>query len=169
MNYLILNRKNLSNSHFAYIYLSRNYHIFSSDFHAILLPQKPEGIDMERYVVNGYVKMIAISIDDFESKIIDEKNTNFIQDIETFQKKYSNKNHIKCMFLHMIGNDYIQFDDYKKIMPHIHPFDYMRDLIKSHSGHLLEESAEYTVKLSADEMREQKSISDVIMFPDPEK
>lgn len=37
---------------------------------------------MERLVKNGYVKMIAIDVSDLESKIIDERNTNFLCDIE---------------------------------------------------------------------------------------
>ena len=44
---------------------------------------------MERLVKTGYVKMIAIDVHDLESKIVDERNTNFLCDIENFQNKYS--------------------------------------------------------------------------------
>ena len=40
---------------------------------------------MERLVKTGYVKMIAIDVHDLESKILDERNTNFLCDIENFQ------------------------------------------------------------------------------------
>lgn len=33
--------------------------------------------------------MIAIDVHDLESKIVDERNTNFLCDIENFQNKYS--------------------------------------------------------------------------------
>lgn len=33
---------------------------------------------MERLVKTGYVKMIAIDVHDLESKILDERNTNFL-------------------------------------------------------------------------------------------
>lgn len=116
---------------------------------------------MERYVITGYVKMIAISLDDFESEIIDEHNTNYIQDIETFREKYGNKDYIKCMFIHVIGGDFIDFSDYKKVIPSIHPFDYMRDLIKTHNGNLLEESEDFTLRIT-DKQYKQKSIEEAL-------
>ena len=95
---------------------------------------------MERLVKTGYVKMIAIDVHDLESKILDERNTNFLCDIENFQNKYSNISTVKCVYIHMDDNYDITFLDYKKIHPHIHPFDYMRDIVKKHDGKLIKGS-----------------------------
>lgn len=102
---------------------------------------------MERIVQTGYVKMIAISISDLESEIVDEKNTNYLQDVETFQQRYRTVDNIKCMFLHMDNNYTIEFLDYKKVHPHIHPYDYIRDIIKKERGRLLEHSDNFTVEV----------------------
>lgn len=93
---------------------------------------------MERLVKNGYVKMIAIDVSDLESKIIDERNTNFLCDIESFQQKYTSHASIKCVYIHMDYNHDIHFVDYQKIHPYIHPFDYMRDVVKQHNGRLIQ-------------------------------
>lgn len=95
---------------------------------------------MERLVKTGYVKMIAIDVHDLESKILDERNTNFLCDIENFQNKYSNISTVKCVYTHMDDNYDITFLDYKKVVPHIHPFDYMRDIVKKHDGKLIQGS-----------------------------
>ena len=95
---------------------------------------------MERLVKTGYVKMIAINIHDLESTIIDEKNTNFLCDIEKFQKQYIDSCRVKCVYIHMDDNYEISFMDYKKVHANIHPFDYMRDVVKHHSGRLIEGS-----------------------------
>ncbi len=79
---------------------------------------------MERLVKTGYVKMIAIDVSDLESKIVDERNTNFLCDIEKFQQKYSATSTTRCVYIHMDDNFEISFLDYKKVIPHIHPFDY---------------------------------------------
>ncbi len=92
---------------------------------------------MERLVKNGYVKMIAIDVNDLESKIVDERNTNFLCDIENFQKKYSSLHTIKCVYIHMDDNYDISFDDYTKVHPHLHPFDYMRNIVKRFDGKLI--------------------------------
>ena len=54
---------------------------------------------------NGYIKLIAINVDHFESKIIDEKNVNYINDYDNFINKYSHRNGICCFSL------YIQYKD----------------------------------------------------------
>ena len=54
---------------------------------------------MERLVKTGHVKMIAIDVSDLESKIVDERNTNFLCDIENFQEKYSKTPTIKCVYI----------------------------------------------------------------------
>ncbi|WP_024854812.1 hypothetical protein [Mediterraneibacter gnavus] len=92
---------------------------------------------MERLVKTGYVKMIAIYVHDLESKIVDERNTNFLCDIENFQNKYSSISTVKCAYIHMDDNYDITFLDYKKVHPHIHPFYYMRDIVKKHDGKLI--------------------------------
>lgn len=66
---------------------------------------------MERLVKTGYVKMIAIDVSDLESKIVDERNTNFLCDIEKFQEKYSKTLTIKCVYIHMDDNYDITFFD----------------------------------------------------------
>lgn len=56
---------------------------------------------MERLVKNGYVKMIAIDVHDLESKIVDERNTNFLCDIENFQKKIFQRIYNKvCIYMY---------------------------------------------------------------------
>lgn len=95
---------------------------------------------MERLVKNGYVKMIAIDVNDLESKIVDERNTNFLCDIENFQKKYSKHSTVKCVYIHMEDNYNIAFEDYTKIHPHLHPFDYMRNIVKRFDGKLIQGS-----------------------------
>lgn len=95
---------------------------------------------MERLVKNGYVKMIAIDVHDLESKIIDERNTNFLCDIENFQKNYSSSSTVKCVYIRMDDNYDIKFSDYTKIHPHLHPFDYMRSIIKRFDGKLIQGS-----------------------------
>lgn len=57
---------------------------------------------MERLVKTGYVKMIAIDVHDLESKIVDERNTNFLCDIENFQNKYSNISTVKCVYILLV-------------------------------------------------------------------
>lgn len=95
---------------------------------------------MERLVKNGYVKMIAIDVSDLESKIVDERNTNYLCDIENFQKKYSKTSTTKCVYIHMDDNYDIHFIDYTKVHPHIHPFDYMRNIVKRFDGKLIQGS-----------------------------
>lgn len=53
----------------------------------------------------GYIKLIAINVDHFESNIIDEKNVNYINDYDNFINKYSHRNGICCFSL------YIQYKD----------------------------------------------------------
>lgn len=112
---------------------------------------------MERFVADGYVKMIAIDVNDLESKIVDERNTNYLCDIEHFQEKYSKQHNVKCVYIHMDSNYEINFVDYQKIHKHIHPFDYMRDVVKNHSGKLIEGS-NYLHIMRKDEYVELKEI-----------
>ena len=59
----------------------------------------------QKIIDKGYIKLIAINIDHFESKIIDEKNVNYINDYDNFINKYSHRNGICCFSL------YIQYKD----------------------------------------------------------
>lgn len=59
---------------------------------------------MEKLVKNGYIKMIAIDINDFESIIIDERNTNCSCDVDNFRRKYENQPNVKCIYIHMDDN-----------------------------------------------------------------
>ena len=47
----------------------------------------------------GYIKLIAIDVDHFKSKIIDEKNVNYINNYDDFINKYSHKDGIYCFYL----------------------------------------------------------------------
>lgn len=105
---------------------------------------------MERLVKTGYVKMIAIDVSDLESKIVDERNTNFLCDIENFHEKYSKTPTTRCVYIHMDDNYNIAFLDYKKVHPHIHPFDYMRDIVKKHDGKLIQGSDYLRITLEDD-------------------
>ena len=59
----------------------------------------------QKITEKGYIKLIAINVDHFESKIIDEKNVNYINDYDNFINKYSHRNGICCFSL------YIQYKD----------------------------------------------------------
>lgn len=48
--------------------------------------------------------MIAIDINDFESTIIDERNTNCSCDVDNFRMKYENQPNVKCIYVHMDDN-----------------------------------------------------------------
>jgi len=112
---------------------------------------------MERLVTDGYVKMLAINVGDIESSLIDERNTNYLCDIEYFQEKYNKQRNVKCVYIHMDNNYDINFVDYQKIHKHIHPFDYMRNVVKEHGGKLIEGS-NYLHISSRDEYVELKEL-----------
>ena len=61
----------------------------------------------QKITEKGYIKLIAINVDHFESKIIDEKNVNYITDYDNFINKYSHRNGICCFSLHI---EYIDGD-----------------------------------------------------------
>lgn len=89
---------------------------------------------MGRLAESGYFKMIAIDVSDLESKIVDERHTNFLCDVENFYKKYSNEPEIRCVYIHIDDNCDVKYQDYKKIHKNIHPLDYMRDVSKKYNG-----------------------------------
>ena len=93
----------------------------------------------DKVVTNGYIKLLALSISHLETEIIMEKNTNSQQDIDSFKDKYGDIKNILIFIIHMEyeEND-IMFSDYQKINANIHCFDYLRDIVITKGGEVLE-------------------------------
>ena len=93
----------------------------------------------DKVVTNGYIKLLALSISHLETEIIMEKNTNSQQDIDSFKDKYGDIKNILIFIIHMEyeEND-IMFSDYQKINENIHGFDYLRDIVTTKGGEVLE-------------------------------
>ena len=93
----------------------------------------------DKVVTNGYIKLLALSISHLETEIIMEKNTNSQQDIDSFKDKYGDIKNILIFIIHMEyeEND-IMFSDYQKINENIHCFDYLRDIVTTNGGEVLE-------------------------------
>ena len=93
----------------------------------------------DKVVTNGYIKLLALSISHLETEIIMEKNTNSQQDIDSFKDKYGDIKNILIFIIHMEyeEND-IMFSDYQKINENIHCFDYLRDIVTTKGGEVLE-------------------------------
>ena len=89
-------------------------------------------------VTNGYIKLLALSVGHLETEIVMEKNTNCQEDIDAFREKYGNIKTIIIFIIHMNQCDDIIYDDYKKISKDIHCFDYLRDIVTSKGGEVLE-------------------------------
>lgn len=83
---------------------------------------------MATYEIKNYIKLLSIRIDHFESHIVDEKNTNSIEDIEKFIERYDNRPGLKVIIIQMNDMEIITFDDVKKIIRNAHVFDYIRHL-----------------------------------------
>lgn len=92
----------------------------------------------DKVVSNGYIKLLALSVGHLETEIVMEKNTNCQEDIDVFKEKYSNIKTIIIFIIHMDYDDDIVFDDYKKINENIHCFDYLRDIVTTKNGEVLE-------------------------------
>ena len=60
----------------------------------------------ERGKTHGYVKLLALSIDHFESRIIMERNTNSQADIDAFTDKYRTNSNIIVLVLYIEINDH---------------------------------------------------------------
>ena len=93
----------------------------------------------DKVATNGYIKLLALSISHLETEIIMEKNTNSQQDIDSFKDKYGDIKNILIFIIHMEyeEND-IMFSDYQKINENIHCFDYLRDIVTTKGGEVLE-------------------------------
>lgn len=90
-------------------------------------------------IKNGYIKMLALYLSDWETKIIDERHTNNIDDMELFKQKYNNKS-VKVLFIYMESDCTLNISDYKKIIPDMHPGDYIRNLVNLKHGQIIDGS-----------------------------
>ena len=88
---------------------------------------------MATYEIKNYMKLLCIRIDHFESFLVDEKNTDSIEEIEKFIEQYDNHEGLKIVIIQMDNMEMITFDDVKKIIKNAHVFDYIRHL--SSEGH----------------------------------
>ena len=91
-------------------------------------------------VKNGYIKMLALLLSDLDTKIIDERHTNDISDVKTFKENYDDKPNVKVFLIHMDNQYDLTVSDYQKILPDIHPGDYIRNLLKTKNGYIIEGS-----------------------------
>ena len=88
---------------------------------------------MATYEIKNYIKLLCISIDHFESFLVDEVNTSSMDDINNFINLYKDKPGLKIIMIQMNNMEIITFDDVKKIIRNAHVFDYLRHL--SFEGH----------------------------------
>ena len=88
---------------------------------------------MATYEIKNYMKLLCIRIDHFESFLVDEKNTDSIEEVEKFIEQYDNRDGLKIVIIQMENMEMITFDDVKKIIKNAHVFDYIRHL--SSEGH----------------------------------
>ena len=88
---------------------------------------------MATYEIKNYIKLLCIRVDHFESFLVDEKNTDSIEEIEKFIEQYDNHEGLKIVIIQMDNMEMITFDDVKKIIHNVHVFDYMRHLVND--GH----------------------------------
>ena len=88
----------------------------------------------DKVVEYGYIKLLALDVDHIETTILMERNTNSQYDIDEFKELYGGNNGVIIFVIHMDYDDNIKFKDYKRICEHIHPFDYVRDLITNKNG-----------------------------------
>lgn len=92
----------------------------------------------EKVVSHGYIKLLALDVGHLETEIIMEKNTDNQNTIDEFKREYGTKDSVIIFIIYMDYNDDIKFGDYKKIHNNIHCFDYLRDLVLSKNGTVLE-------------------------------
>lgn len=114
--------------------------ILSAAWYTLSIKHKEDCIVVtDKVVTNGYIKLLALSISHLETGIIMEKNTNSQQDIDSFKDKYGDIKNILIFIIHMEyeEND-IMFSDYQKINENIHCFDYLRDIVTTKGGEVLE-------------------------------
>lgn len=92
----------------------------------------------DKVVTQGYIKLLALSVGHLETEIVMEQNTHRQEDIDAFRDKYGNIKTIIMFVIHMDYDDDIMFKDYQKINEHIHCFDYLRDIVTTKGGEVLE-------------------------------
>lgn len=88
---------------------------------------------MTSYEISNYIKLLCIRIDHFESYLVDEKNTDSVEEIEEFVNKYKDLHGTKIVIIQMNNMEIITFDELRKFIRNIHVFDYIRHLI--YEGH----------------------------------
>ena len=92
----------------------------------------------DKVVTDGYIKLLALSVGHLETEIVMEQNTHRQEDIDAFRDKYGNIKTIIMFVIHMDYDDDIMFKDYRKINENIHCFDYLRDIVTTKGGEVLE-------------------------------
>ena len=95
-------------------------------------------METDKVVTDGYIKLLALSVSHLMTEIIMEKNRNCQEDIDAFREKYGNIKTIIMFVIHMDYDDDIVFKDYRKINENIHCFDYLRDIVTTKGGEVLE-------------------------------
>lgn len=81
------------------------------------------------YNLKGYIKLLCIEVNNFESKVIDEKNTDSPTEIERFVDKYKYQDKYKILIIQMSNMSMITFDEMKRYIRKMHVFDYVRHLL----------------------------------------
>ena len=92
---------------------------------------------MNKVVKEGYIKLLALDIGHLETTIIMESNTNYQYDIDEFKEVYGCMKNVVIFIIHMNWNNDIKFNNYQHICQHIHPFDYVKDLITKKNGRII--------------------------------
>lgn len=97
--------------------------------------------ELRTYKINDYFKLICVYIDDLESYIIDEINTNDNDAINKFIKLYRDRADVKILIIKMNTMELITFDQLKRVTHDIHMYDYLHQLVSEGNQILqLEES-----------------------------
>ena len=104
-------------------------------------------METDKVVTDGYIKLLALSVNHLMTEIIMEKNTNCQEDIDAFREKYGNIKSIIIFIIHMDKCDDIVYDDYRKIDRDIHCFDYLRNIITKKNGKMIERNDIYNDEL----------------------
>ena len=58
---------------------------------------------MATYEIKNYMKLLCIRVDHFESFLVDEKNTDSIEEIEKFIEQYDNHEGLKIVIIHQLS------------------------------------------------------------------
>ena len=71
---------------------------------------------MATYEIKNYIKLLCIRVDHFESFLVDEKNTDSIEEIEKFIEQYDNHEGLKIVIIQMGNMEMITFDDVVEVL-----------------------------------------------------